>query len=278
MKRRALLTLLALLATAAHAEPGRRMLATRGDATIEYTDRGTGPAIVMIASLGRSAADFDDVGARLASEGFRVLCPEPRGIGRSTGALADPTLHDFAADVAAVIEQAEAKPAVVLGHAYGNTVARTLAADRPDLVRGVILVAASGRAPFSPAIREAIEKSSDLRTPDRERIGYLAQGYFARGNDASVWLQGWHPAAQEIQWQAFRKTKLDDYISAGGRVPILDIQGDQDVIIPRQYSQDLRRELGDRVTVVVVENAGHAMLPEQPAAVVKAITAWMRQF
>jgi pimeloyl-ACP methyl ester carboxylesterase len=278
MRRRALLLAgAALAARPAAAETGPR-LARRNDTVIEYTDRGAGPAIVMIASLGRAAEDFDDLGARLVAQGFRVICPEPRRIGSSEGpALANPTLHDLAADVALVIEDAKAAPAVVLGHAYGNTVARTLAADRPDLIRGVILVAASGRAPFSREISEAIAKSSDLSIPDAERVGHLARGYFAPGHDASVWLPGWHPEAQALQYQAFRATKLDDYIAAGGRVPILDIQGDHDVIIPREYSEDLHRELGDRVTVVVIPDAGHAMLPEQPEAITAAITAWMRR-
>lgn len=277
MKRRTLvLAALGLAGAAAPVAPAKRVLADLGGARVEYTDLGFGPAVVMVASLGRAAEDFDDIAARVAAQGFRVLCPEPRGVGRSVGTLSDPTLHDFAADVAAVIEHAGVAPAVVLGHAYGNTVVRTLAADRPDLVRGVILVAASGRAPFSAEISKAIAMSSDLLLPDAERTGYLARGYFAPGNDASIWLHGWYPQTQVAQFKAFRKAKLDDYIAAGGKVPILDIQGDHDVIIPQRYSQDLHHELGNRVTVVVIANAGHAMLPEQPAAVASAITAWVR--
>ena len=281
MRRRSLLlsaaTLAGLVAAPAWAEAVRRVLVERGDATIEYVDRGAGPAIMMIASLGRSAEDFDDLGARMVQNGFRVLCPEPRGVRRSAGALIDPTLHDFAADVAAVVEHAGVAPVVVLGHAFGNTVARTLAADRPDLVRGVILLAASGRAPFTKEIAEAIKNSSDVTIPNAERLSYLEKGYFAPGNDASMWLKGWYPATQAMQFPAFRRTERDDYISAGGKVPILDIQGDHDVIIPRQYSLDLQRELGDRVTVVVIPNAGHAMLPERPAAVAAAMTTWIRR-
>ena len=39
----------------------------------------------------------------LAADGFRVLRPQPRGIGASAGPMKNLTLHDFAADVAAVI-------------------------------------------------------------------------------------------------------------------------------------------------------------------------------
>jgi hypothetical protein len=39
---------------------------------------------------------------------------------------------------------------------------------------------------------------------------------------------------------------------------------------------ELKDELGDRVSVAVIRNASHALLPEQPAAVVDAIVAWVR--
>jgi len=250
-------------------------MAERDGAALEYGERGTRPAIVMVASLGCGAEDFDNLAIRLSDRGFRIICPEPRGIGHSAAPPAMATLHDYAADVAAIVAKSGAGPVVVLGHAYGNTVARTLAADRPDLVRGVVLVTASGRAPLSDEVKRTIARSSDLSIPDAERVKYLATGYFAPGNDASVWLGGWHPVTQAAQFKAFNATKVDDYIAAGGQVPVLDIQGTDDVIIPRQYSKDLQNELGPRVTLVVIPNAGHAMLPEQPAAVEAAILSWM---
>jgi pimeloyl-ACP methyl ester carboxylesterase len=250
--------------------------ATRGDAVIAYTDQGTGPAILVVPSLGRGCGDFDQVTALLVARHYRVLCAQPRGIGDSKGALPNPTLHEYAADLAAVLRQAAGTPVVVLGHAYGNIVARTLAAEEPTLVRGVILVAASGRAPLSAETRKAIDESSDLTVPDAERVKALATAYFASGHDASVWLQGWYPQAQAAQWVATKASKPDDYIAAGGKVPILDVQGDHDVIIPAKYSQDLHHELGDRVTVVVLADAGHALVPEQPVALVAAIDTWMQ--
>jgi pimeloyl-ACP methyl ester carboxylesterase len=39
----------------------------------------------------------------------------------------------------------------------------------------------------------------------------------------------------------------------------------------------LRDEFGDRVTIAVIPNASHALIPEQPAAVVDAIVGWMRK-
>jgi pimeloyl-ACP methyl ester carboxylesterase len=251
---------------------------SRGEAVIDYTDRGQGPAILLVPSLGRGRADFDDLADRLIARGFRIVAAEPRGIGGSRGPMDGLTLHDMAADLAAVLEAAGARPAVALGHAFGNTVARTLATDWPDLVQGVILVAASGRAPLSPDIRAAINNASDIALPPADRLRYLREGYFAPGNDPASWLDGWHPATQAMEWAAYRATKPDEYVPAGRTMPILDLQGDADVIIPASYSLDLQEELGSRVTVVVLPKAGHAMLPEQPAGVAEAIAGWMSRF
>ena len=273
---RTLLLLTSVLApSVVLAAPEHHATAMREGAALDYVDRGAGPVIVMVASLGRGAEDFDALAEWLSDQGFRIICPQARGIGSSAPPVPGASLHDYAADVAAVVEASGAAPVVVLGHAYGNTVARTLAADRPDLVRGVILVAASGRAPLSEAIKDAIAKSSDLSLSEFDRVKNLGAAYFAPGHDATVWLGGWHPETQAAQYKAYAKTSVDDYITAGGHVPILDIQGADDVIIPRQYSKDLQTELGRRVTLVVMPDAGHALLPEQPAAVAAAITAWM---
>ena len=49
-------------------------------------------------------------------------------------------------------------------------------------------------------------------------------------------------------------------------------------IIPASYSLDLQKELGSRVTIVVIPKAAHAMLPEQPEGVADAIAGWMSRF
>src|SRR5439155_7541258 len=64
--------------------------------------------------------------AALVGAGYRVLRPQPRGIGKSFGPMADVVLDDLGDDVAHVIDQLGVGPAAVLGHAFGNVVARTV--------------------------------------------------------------------------------------------------------------------------------------------------------
>ena len=130
------------------------IVATR-DAHIETIAEGEGPLVVILSSRGRGAGDYDDLARGIAGAGYRVLRPQPRGIGKSIGPMKGLTLHDFAGDVAAVIEHQRAGPAVIAGHAFGNWVARMTAADHPKLVRGVAILAAAAKN-YPRALAEAV--------------------------------------------------------------------------------------------------------------------------
>lgn len=255
-----------------------------GNIQIEVLSQGSGPTIVILPSLGRSARDYDRVAEYLVADGFRVLRPEPRGIGKSQGPMENLSVHDFASDVAMVIDEKKAGPVVVVGHAWGNFAARQLAADRPDLVKGVVVAAASAgkvppgstEKPISAEMRKAIDGAGDLKLPEAQRLQYLKEAFFAPGNDPSVWLGGWHAETHEAEGHARNTTPVDDYFAAG-TAPILDLQGESDAVAPRRFSQVLKNMLGDRVTVVVIPNAGHAMAPEEPKAMADAISTFAKR-
>ncbi len=243
----------------------------RGDVRIEVLGQGAGPAIVLLPSLGRGATDFDAMAAPIAQAGYRVLRPQPRGIGASRSPSPYADLHDCAADIAAVIEANGGGAALVAGHAFGNRVARMLATDRPDLVRGVCLIAANvGHAPSTPPIREAIRNSADPSLSDEVRLQALRYAFFAPGNDPRPWLQGWHPAVLAAQRLAGDRTaRQEDY--AGGRAPILYLQPGHDPLAHVEDALAFKRALGDRVRVVVIDNASHAAIAEQPEVIGRAL-------
>lgn len=242
------------------------------DVRIDVIEEGAGRPLVLLPSRGRGAEDFDDVARRLAQAGYRVLRPQPRGIGRSTGPMRNITLHDLGNDVAAVIRDLAGQPVVIVGHAFGNWVARTTAVDHPGLVRGVAIVAAAAKQ-YPPGLSEHVDRSADLSLPDAERVKSLQYAFFAPGHDARAWLRGWYPAVNESQRLAGKATKQSDWWS-GGKVPMLDLQAGSDPFKPASTRNEVKDEFGDRVTMVVIPGAGHALVPEAPAAVVDAIVKW----
>jgi len=250
---------------------------TRGDVRLKVrvVGRWGERDVVMLPSLGRGGHDFDDLAARVVGQGYRVILPEPRGIGGSEGKLDGQTLHDFAGDVAAVIEDLSEAPVVLAGHAYGNRVARTLAADHPRLVERLVLIAAGGIVPIRAEILEAMRGSMTPGLPREERLSHLSRAFFAPGNDPAVWLDGWWPEVAVSQSVAVRATKTEDWWEAGGK-PITVLQASDDAIAPRENAEDLKRRLGDRVKIVDIAGAGHAMLPEQPDQIAVAVLRVVR--
>jgi len=229
----------------------QHVMVTHGDVRLDVLAQGEGPTIVLLPSLGRGATDFDPIAERLADARFRVLRPQPRGIGKSTGPWQGVKLEDLAADIAAVIEHDNNGPAFVVGHAFGNRVARMLATARPELVRAVGLVAANvGHNPSPPDVRTAIRTSANTSAPDDDRVKAMQFVFFAPGSDARVWLDGWHPevlAAQRIAGDLTPRTI--DY--AAGRAPVLYIQPSHDPLAHVEDAEEYRRALGDRGDEVI---------------------------
>ena len=255
----------------------RRLIPTATGQVALITE-GAGPRILLLPSLGRGAEDFDEVAPRIAAAGFRVLRPEPRGIGGSTGATEGITLVDLAADAVAAL-QADCAPEppqalLVAGHAFGNWVARVLAQHWPGLVHGVALLAASIGPEIAPDMRASITASSDTSLPDAERLGHLRRAYFAPGNDASVWLAGWHTAVARLQRAATNAMKDDAWKRVGDRVPLLYVAAEADVISPPPTPEQLRDWVGAQAVLAHVAGAGHALLPEKPAETADAVIAF----
>ena len=280
MKAVALLALAAtigLIGTAFSALERQSMVVHGDSVAIETYVQGSGPAIVMLPSSGREGGeDFDDVAARLATAGFKVLRPQPRGVAGSTGPMQGVSLHQLADDVTLVIDKLGGGRAVIVGHAFGHFVARMAAVDHPAAVRGVVLAAAAAST-WPKDIGATPYTSGDLSLPDEERLAALRLGFFAPGHDPRPWLRGWHPATQKMQANSREKAgvKRSDWWSAG-HAPLLELIPAKDPFKPEDKWGEMKAAYGDRVTTAIIPDSSHALFPEQPEAIADAIIAWIK--
>jgi len=258
----------------------QRLVVTEGDVSIvtlvDGPDVGVGTPLVLLPSSSRDSLDFDDIAERFADVGYRVLRPQPRGMAGSYGPMTGLTLHDYARDVALVIERQAGGPAFILGHAFGQWIGRCVAADHPHLVRGTILAAAAAKT-ADQRLRDELATCVDTSLPDDVRLAALRVAFFAPGHDPSSWLANWHPAASRAQRAASAATPQADWWHAGV-APVLDLQAELDPWRPAATRNGIVDDLGaDRVSVVVIAAASHALIPEQPACVVRAVLGWTRK-
>jgi pimeloyl-ACP methyl ester carboxylesterase len=247
-----------------------------GRATLEVVLEGGEPSVVLLPSAQRSASDFAQLARDLAAVGYGSAAVNARGVGRSTGWRHDLTLRDIADDVAAVVRAVGDGPMHVVGHALGNVFARATAAYRPDVVRTVTLLACGGHDPahvsLVPELAEDFRRCTDDTVPSDVRRRSLESVFFAPGNDASTWLSGWWPSGDLRS--VFERSVPAEWATAG-HVAVLVVQPLEDRLCPPAVGRDLRRRLGDRGRYVEVPRCGHAMLPEQPAAIAEAVIGFL---
>ena len=273
-----LAALLWVIATNVAAQDRSRVLLEAGDVRVDVIvdkNRGEpGPAMVLLPSSQRDSEEFDDFASRLAARGYTVLRPQPRGMGQSRGPMAGLDLSVLARDVALTIERLGKGRAIVVGHAYGHWVARVTDLNHAPLVRGVVVLGAAARV-FPPKVADALVIASDPNKPEADRLAALQFAFFAPGQDPRPWLHGWHPALHLVYRQAGQTPPKEVWFGVSN-APILDLLGAQDPWRPPATQDELKRVLGDKVTVQVIDNASHAMIAEQPAAIVEAITQWAK--
>jgi pimeloyl-ACP methyl ester carboxylesterase len=237
-----------------------------------------GPATIRVfmRGMGRAPTDLDRFARVVAGAGYRMVLPEPRGIGESSGPLDGITFHDLAKDVAAVIERVGGAPVAMVGHAFGNRIARTLAADRPDLVALVVLLSCSGKVPPPADVAAAIKVAQSMHLPAKERLDAIRKCWFGPGRDITPWVDGWSVPVIQASLKAAEATPLADFWTAG-KAPILIVQGLADASVPPENGRLLKADVGDRATLVELPGIGHALPVEAPEEVAAPVLEFLAQ-
>ncbi|MBI1773714.1 MAG: alpha/beta hydrolase [Proteobacteria bacterium] len=237
---------------------------------------GSGKTVVMLPGLGRSSDDLLPLAERVIGAGYRVALPMPRGLGASQGPMAGITLHDLAADVAAAIAALGKSPVVLVGQAFGNRVARMLAADRPELISAVVLLGASGKVAGGPELPAANERAKNPALPLAERLAAARLTMVGPGRDPTPWLDGWNEPVAKVYLAAAAATPMDEWWTAG-TARVLIVQGLADVMAPPANGRMLLGELGSRGSLVELEGIGHSLPVEAPDEVAAVVIDFLRK-
>jgi pimeloyl-ACP methyl ester carboxylesterase len=112
---------------------------TRPGGRIGYDVDGQGPLIVLVPGMGDLRSTFRFLAPSLREAGYRVASVDLRGQGDSDatfGSYGDP---ETAGDVIALLAELGG-PAVIVGNSMGAAAAVLVAAERPELVCGIVLI------------------------------------------------------------------------------------------------------------------------------------------
>jgi 4-carboxymuconolactone decarboxylase len=156
----------------------------------EFIELGSGPLLVLVVDEGGTARNGSTGLSGLAQGGFHVL------LLRSSG-----TVESTASRVTALIERLGSGPALLVGEGAGASIVRRAAADRPDLVRGLVLVsepalpagAAAAVVPPAAILSVVGETQSDISVATRLQADAGSRHTLLKVAGAAPWRE--QPAA-----------------------------------------------------------------------------------
>jgi pimeloyl-ACP methyl ester carboxylesterase len=155
----------------------------RPEGRIAYDTVGTGPLVICVPGMGELRSVYRRTVPALAAAGYRAVTIDLRGHGDSDATFS--SYDDVAAggDILALIEHLGG-PAVVVGNSMGAGAAAWAAAERPELVTGLVLVGAFVRnPPMNPLLALAFRAAMAGPWAPRVWASYLPKLYPGRRPD-----------------------------------------------------------------------------------------------
>ena len=131
-------------------------------ARLHYLDLGRkdAPTLVMVHGLMGQLRNFSHSLAERLTADYRVILVDRPGWGHSAVQGARPGITSQAAVLAGLIEALALDRPLIVGHSLGGAVALALGLDRPDLIRGLALI-----APLSQPVNRAPKPFVGLLAP-----------------------------------------------------------------------------------------------------------------
>ncbi len=241
------------------------------------------PVVLLLHGWPLERGIWSEVAPRVASAGFRVLCPALRGFGRSPPLdLSRWTVEAYADEVAAFLEAQTSGSAAVAGHSFGGYVALALAERSPERLAGLGLVASrtvadseAGRAGRRATIERVRASGAAALLPElAEKL--LAPGAAADLRARAASVIGACPREAIIAGLTAMAARPDrtGVLESFPR-PLLVVHGAADQIIPVAGAPQPSRQAAplDRV---ILPGTGHMPMWESPAETADAIVAWAR--
>ena len=176
------------------------------DRRLRWIEAGWGsPTVVLEAALGEPASlTYAGVIAAVAEQ-VRVIAYDRAGIGASDP-VPQVTVTSQVSDLAAIAAAAGEGPCVLAGHSWGGLLVLLAAAQRPDLVAGLVLIDPADEIYWSKLPPEIRRQSTDTGTMIMER--------HAAGDLAAVVRESFTPFVNRLtNNQRHRNLLLDAYES-----------------------------------------------------------------
>lgn len=258
---------------------------SNGDVRLSWEEAGQGVPVVLLHGFPFCRDIFAPVMPALAQVG-RVVAADLPGFGQSPPLSPGFSLADVAKEIIALLQALGLQRTVLIGHSMGGYVALEAAAQKPEMLSALVLLASHPRA-----------DTPDARARRQEGIQAIRQGQrreFLKSFLARLWSPWTVEHARRLLREVEAMTKavpdevLTGFLQAMAerkdhtetvrrlQVPVGVVVGEADGLIPRELARDVAAEaLQGRL--VVIPEAGHLPTLEKPVFTAEALARLVRE-
>jgi pimeloyl-ACP methyl ester carboxylesterase len=202
-----------------------------------------------------------------------VLAVDLPGHGRSGGKPLE-TIEAIADWLIAVLDSTGLRQAAIVGHSLGSLAAIAAAARNPERVRAIALVGTTLPMRVSEELLEAAKSDRHEAIDMLTLWGHSKSAQLGGNPTPGNWLLGGgrrlmeraNPGVIHADLKACNEYVAGLEHAAAVRCPALLILGERDMLTPARSATRLAEALPEAETVIL-KGCGHAMLAEQPDAV-----------
>jgi pimeloyl-ACP methyl ester carboxylesterase len=238
------------------------------DIQLYYEEHGKGAPLVLVHGFSASGRIWDDFISAFTPN-YRVIVPDLRGHGKSTGHPA--TIHHqcFASDLLALLDHLKIRSAHFVGHSSGGMSLLFIGRDCPDRATSLVLVSATytfdehakrhmqkvaGELDLQP---EAIAESSRIHGATH------GEGYWRVLRDVFLAF------TENPEELPFRPQDLAEI-----PVPCLVLHGDRDEFFPIYIPVTMYQSL-PHAELCILPNTAHGLPKEQPRLFLEVVTSYL---
>ncbi len=233
-----------------------------------------GLELVWLHGWGQTAASFAELSAGQAGRAENLLVDLP-GFGAAPLPPPDWDTADYALGLAEWLDTRTRRRRVLIGHSFGCRVAIRLAKRRPDLVDGMVLIAAAGlkrQRSLAWRLRAAILKLAGrlVKLVDRLAGTSMWQAYAMKAGSADYRNAG---EMRPVFVRAVNEDLTDE--AAELTLPVLLVYGADDTETPPEFGRRYAALMGDADTVELPGFDHLGVLSRGRHQVAKQITAFL---
>lgn len=244
-----------------------------------YKIAGSGPAVLILHGWGGSSSSWVNVQKKIAAKGYKVICPDFPGFGKSKTPLKPWGVDDYVQWVIDFTDSQNIEEFFLVAHSFGGKMAIKFAIKHPQKIKGLIFCGATGIKPKLNFLQKATVLMSKIgnavfslkpliRLKNRARnIFYI----FLRHKD--------YVKAKGTMRETMKKVLQEDLLESLPKIKTktLIIWGKKDRMVPEKFAHIFQKEI-QASELKIFPKAGHSPHLEIPEKLSETILNFLQKF